>query len=221
MSPSDFGVIFDMDGVLIESTESHYVSWTQLGGEIGTAFPRDLFDRTFGMHNRQILPLWLGEDLDAAENDRLSDHKEALFREIVADSIEALPGAQDLVRQLHGDGFVMAIGSSAPRANVELVLRQLDLAPCFRALSTGDEVRHGKPHPEVFLKAIDGLGLAAGSCVVLEDAPQGVEAALAAGAKAIGVATTRPEADLAEADVVVRSLEELDTPRVRSIIRGD
>jgi beta-phosphoglucomutase family hydrolase len=220
MPANQYGVIFDMDGVLVESTESHFVSWTQLGTDIGTPFPRDLFDRTFGMHNRQILPLWLGEGLDSAENDRLSAHKEALYREAVADSIEALPGARELVRALHDDGFALAVGSSAPRANVELVLRQLDLESCFQTLSTGDEVEHGKPHPEVFLKAIDGLGLEAQKCVVFEDAPQGVEAALAAGAYAIGVASTRPGEELAGAHVVVSSLKTLGTEDVRQLLAG-
>lgn len=217
----EHGVIFDMDGVLIESTEAHYESWALLAAEIGTPWPRDLFDSTFGMHNRQIIPLWLGEETDAAEIDRCSNRKEAFFREVIKktpDAVKALPGACELVRELHGAGVALAIGSSAPSLNVNLILDLLKVRELFQAFSTGDRVRHGKPHPEVFLTAISELGLKASDCVVIEDAPQGVEAALAAGAGAIAVTTTRKAEEFSHAHLVVDSLTELNALRIQNLI---
>jgi beta-phosphoglucomutase len=126
----------------------------------------------------------------------------------------------ELIESLASDGFALAVGSSAPRANVDLVLEILGLRGRFAAMSTGDDVKRGKPHPEVFDKAISRLGLAPERCAVIEDAPQGIEAGLAAGARVIAVASSRPLGELARAHLAVESLEELDAARVRSLIES-
>lgn len=210
------GGIFDMDGVLVDSSEAHFESWKQLGQEVGTPFVRDFFDRTFGMHNNQIIPMWLGEGHDV---ERLALRKEELYRAAAPSVLRPLAGAVALVRALRIDGFRLAVGSSGPRANVDLVVRLLGLSDAFDFLATGDEVTHGKPHPEIFLNAVAGLGLPASACVVIEDAPQGVEAGRAAGARVIAVTSTRPAHDLAAADRIVASLEELTPQTLRDLVR--
>lgn len=211
------GAIFDMDGVLVDSSEAHYASWKQLGEEVGTSFPRDFFERTFGMHNNQIIPMWLGER-PSDEVARLGLRKEELYRAAAPGVLQALPGAVELVRLLYSEGFRLAVASSGPRANVELCVRLLDLGGLFDFLATGDEVTHGKPHPEVFLNAIAGIGAEASACVVVEDAPQGVEAGHAAGAAVIAVTSTRPASDLRAADRVVDALWEVTPSLLRSLI---
>lgn len=211
------GAIFDMDGVLVDSSEAHHASWSRLGDEIGTPFPRALFDRTFGMHNNQIIPLWLG-DVPADEVERLGLRKEEIYRASPPHLLRALPGAQALVAALAADGWRLAVASSGTRANIELILRLLDLKNAFHFLATGDDVTHGKPHPEVFLKAVAGLGLAPAACAVIEDAPQGVEAGLTAGATVLAVTSTRPAADLAEAHYVVDSLENVTPASLRDLV---
>lgn len=213
------GCIFDMDGVLVDSSAAHYQSWSRLGEEIGAAFPRALFDRTFGMHNNQIIPTWLERSLAPGELERLGLRKEALYREAAPAVLQPLPGAVDLVRALVADGFALAVGSSGPAANVRLVLELLGVADCFAALSSGDEVHHGKPHPEIFLNAARHLALPPASCVVIEDAPQGVEAGHRAGARVVAVTSSRPRADLADADVVVDSLTEVTPTSLRALLR--
>lgn len=214
------GVIFDMDGVLVDSTEAHYAAWCGLAREIGVTCPRDVFERTFGMHNRQIIPLWLERELPDEELDRLSRRKEEIYREVAPGLVTALPGVRGLIDALARESdFTLAVGSSGPRANIELVLELLDAAEKFAALSTGDEVRHGKPNPEVFLIAARKLALPPARCVVIEDAPQGVKAGLAAGAKVVAVTSTKPAADLREADVVVDALSELGPRRLRGLFR--
>jgi beta-phosphoglucomutase-like phosphatase (HAD superfamily) len=126
----------------------------------------------------------------------------------------------ELIRALRSDGLLLAVGSSGPRANVELVLEVLGVREAFSALSTGDEVRHGKPHPEVFLKAAAKLQLPPGRCVVIEDAPQGVQAGLAAGARVVAVTTSRPAADLVAAHCVVEGLRELTPASLRALVLG-
>ncbi len=216
--PDSTGVIFDMDGVLVDSTEAHFVAWSRLGERIGTPCPRELFDRTFGMHNNQIIPIWLGDDLPPERVAELSSEKEAIYREEAASLLEPLPGAVALIESLSRAGTRLAVGSSGPAANVRLVLGILGVSDHFTALSTGDEVTHGKPDPEVFLIASRKLELPPARCIVIEDAPQGVEAGIRAGCRVIAVTSTRPAADLSGAHRIVESLEELDAGAMRSLV---
>lgn len=212
-----FGAIFDVDGVLVDSKEAHFVAWCRLAEEVGKPHPRDFFERTFGMHNREIIRAWLGPETPSDQVERLSAWKEAKYREVAAAALEPLDGAPDLVRALAADGFRLAVGSSGPPENIALALRVLGLEEAFHAVSSGRDVSEGKPHPEVFLKAAAKLGLPPSRCVVFEDAPQGVEAGLRAGARVIAVASTREALELRGAHLVVRSLREIDPARVRSL----
>lgn len=213
-------VIFDIDGVLVDSTEGHFEAWSRLGSEIGREVPRPIFEETFGMHNRQIIPIWFGQGVPDEELTRLSDRKEEIYRNVATESIQILAGVPELIHRLSDAGCLLAVGSSAPRANVELILDMLGVSELFAALSTGDEVRYGKPHPEVFEKAVSKLSVPASSCVVVEDAPQGVEAAIAAGTKVVAVTSTRPAEELGSADLIVDSLAELGPDRLRALIEG-
>jgi len=210
-----------MDGVLVDSTEAHYAAWCGLAGEIGVTCSRDIFESTFGMHNRQIIPLWLARELPDEELDRLSRRKEEIYREVAPSSITALPGVRELIDVLARErDFALAVGSSGPRPNIELVLDLLGAADKFAALSTGDEVRHGKPDPEVFLIAARKLGLPPRRCAVIEDAPQGVKAGIAAGAKVVAVTSTKPAEELREAHLVVDALSEIGPDILRRLIES-
>lgn len=215
-----YGAIFDMDGVLVDSHESHYVAWHALGQRHGVPFDKPLFDKTFGSHNAQILPIWLGRSLSPEEIEALANEKEEMFREHVRDHVHPLPGAQDLVRALKQADFKLAVGSSGPRQNVELLLRGLGIREAFEVLITGDDVTHGKPHPEVFAKAAVALGLPPDRCVVVEDAPQGVEAGLAAGIRVLAVTSTRTAQELSHATRVVDTLVGIGPGHFRELVDG-
>lgn len=206
-----WGVIFDMDGVLVDSSRAHYEAWRRLGEQEGRPFTPELFLSTFGMHNGQILPLWLDGEADPAEMNRLAGWKEAKYRELAAHMMEPIAGVVELITKLRAADVPLAVGSSGPLANIELILRQLGVAEHFQALSTGDDVEHGKPDPEVFLVAARRLGLDPHRCLVIEDAPQGIEAARRAGMAVLAITSSRPSADL-PADRVVDSFVGL-TPR--------
>lgn len=212
------GIIFDMDGVLIDSAEAHYHAWRTLGEEIGTPHTREFFASTFGMHNNQIMPRWLGPNLTDEESRRLAERKETLFLGVVEQHLKALPGAEHFVAAAREAGFLCAVGSSGPRRNVETALDLLGIRPLFHHLATGDDVREGKPHPEVFLKAAAGLGLPPSRTVVIEDAPQGVQAGLAAGCGVIALITSRPAADLRGAHLTENNLAELTLDQVDDLL---
>lgn len=209
MLDHDAGVIFDLDGVLVDTGWAHKQSWYDLAEKEGFGISDAFFYRTFGMQNAQIIPMLLGRTPSAAEISRLSRWKEQRYRELIAEKLTLSQGTKKLLDDLHRAGFLMAIGSSAPRANLDLILDHLSLRGYFSAWVTHEDVSRGKPAPDTFLKAAEKLGLRPARCMVIEDAVQGVEAAKAAGMAVVAVTTTRGRADLAQADVVVDDLSEL------------
>lgn len=191
-------VIFDFDGVVIDSHEAHERSWFALAAELDQPFTREIFVSTFGQRNESILPLLGWADEHDAERIRLlGGRKERLYREILRrEGIAPLPGVAALLEDLRQHGIPCAIGTSTPRENVECVLEITKLAGFFRDVAAAEDVSRGKPDPEVFLKAAAKLGVEPSACVVIEDAQVGIRAAKAAGMKALAVTTTHPAASL-------------------------
>lgn len=206
---NDMGVIFDLDGVLVDTGWAHRQSWLDLGEQEGFSMSDEFFYSTFGMQNYMIIPMVTGRELSRNEVDRMADWKEQRYREIIADHLAPAEGAKALLDNLRNRGFSTAVGSSAPRANLDLVLDSADLRIHFDAFVSGEQVRHSKPAPDTFLKAAEELGLRPSRCAVVEDAVQGVDAGKAAGMPVAAVTTTRKRADLTRADIIVDSLAEL------------
>lgn len=216
-------VIFDVDGVLVDSYHAHLESWQATAREHEVPFTREDFARTFGRTSRDIIRLlWPnGETLSDEAIRIIDDRKEALYREIVVQAFPAMDGAGELIRGLHQAGFRIAAGSSGPPENVQLAVERLGMAHAFGALVTGMDVTRGKPDPQVFLLAAERLGTPPARCVVVEDAPAGVEAAHRAGMKCVGVISTgRTHADVAHAERVVRSLRELSPRDFAALLNG-
>ncbi len=193
-----------MDGTLVDSRALHWQSWREALAADGVAVTEAQFLATFGRRNDAILGGWLGQGATAERIRRIGDAKEAAYRRLVAErGLTPLAGVAGWVRRLAASGWRQAVASSAPRLNVEVVLRVIGLAPHFQALVAAEDVRHGKPDPEVFLTAAARLGVAPERCVVVEDVEHGIEAAHRAGMRAVGVG------GVDAGDVVVRSLAEL------------
>ena len=213
------GVIFDMDGVLVDSYRAHLRSWRDTAARHGLALTDADFARTFGRTSRDIIRALWPDRFNDAEVARFDAAKEARYRELLAEDFPEMPGASDLIRALHEAGFCLAIGSSGPPENVALVLSRLRHGARFHATVNGTEVAHGKPDPDVFLTAARKLGIPPSRTAVIEDAPAGVEAARRAGAAAIGLLGTAPRERLAEhADLVVDALSRLSGDLIRGAI---
>ena len=179
---------------------------------------RAQFAAAFGQRNDRFLRAWLGEDLSDAEVARFGDDKEAAYRRLVeAEGLMPLPGAITWVRRLDAAGWRQAVASSAPRANVEVMLRALGLETLVRTIAGAEDVTVGKPDPQVFLVAAARLGVAPGRCIVVEDAAVGIESAARAGMRSIGVSRTAT----LDADVVVPSLDDLRDDAFNRLMAGD
>jgi beta-phosphoglucomutase len=207
MGPTARAVLWDVDGTLIDSAEYHWLSWREALAREKFALTRARFNASFGQRNDTILRSYFGADFPAAEIERVAGAKEELYREMIgARGIEPLPGVLRWLARLRAEGWRQAVASSAPRANLDAIMAALNIADYFDALATAEEVERGKPHPDIFLAAAEKLGVPPARCVVVEDAPAGIEGARRAGCRTVGVLTTH---DALDADVVVRSLEEL------------
>jgi beta-phosphoglucomutase len=212
-------VIFDMDGVLVDSYQAHFQSWLALARECGFQFTQRQFAATFGRTSRDIIACLWGEGLSDRRVAEMDARKEALYRQIISRDFPAMEGARELVLALHQAGFKLAVGSSGPPENVQVTMAGLGLGECFSATVTGREVTRGKPDPQVFLLAAERLAVPPDACAVVEDAPAGVEAARRAGMAAIALTGTAPRHKLAHADLVIDSLKELSPDMLARLIR--
>jgi beta-phosphoglucomutase len=222
VTPNGYAVIWDVDGTLVDTAELHFQAWVKLAREIGKPFTRQDFAATFGRRNPEILGLLFGTHLTAQEMDLLAARKEDYYKAAARAGVQLLPGVRSLLEGLHAAGFKQAIGSSAPRGNLELILDLTDTARYFAAIVSQEDTQRGKPDPQVFLVAAHKLHVAPNHCLVMEDAVAGVQAAKTGGMKCIAVAFAghHPVARLQEAgaDLVVKSLDEIDVPAIRQIL---
>lgn len=220
MNPFHFGAIFDWDGVMIDSSKHHELSWIALSQETGRPLPDGFFKKSFGMKNTKIIPEILNWVKDPLEVKSLSDRKEELYREIIRErGISALPGSVEWVQTLHRHQIPCVVGSSTDRQNIELCLQLLGLKNCFTEIVSAEDVKQGKPHPDVFLKAAQKINLLPSECIVFEDAHVGIEAARKAKIKVIALTTTHPRSSLSDADHILSHLGEMNFEIARTVLQ--
>lgn len=203
------GVIWDLEGVLADTAEANFRCWVTALAEKEIPLDRPTFEGLFGMQDRDILALLLGRPPEPSELESIAGRKEEIFRMEAQWLVRPMPGAFPLLVELEGAGWLQAIASPTPKANVELVLGILGIRQRFAVILSGDELCAGKPDPILFLRAAEALGLPPGHCVVVEDAPAGVEAAQKAGMPCIAVATTSPRDVLASVTSSALVLDDL------------
>jgi beta-phosphoglucomutase len=183
-------MIFDMDGVIVDSNPAHRESWTAFNRRYGVETTAEMHQRMYGKRNDESVRDFFGDSLPAEEVAARGRAKEQLFREMIAGQVEQMlvPGLRAFL-QRHRD-LPMAVASNAEPENLALVLDRAGLLPYFRAVVDGQQVQNPKPHPDVYLRAAELLEIAPANCVVFEDSYAGVAAGVAAGMRVIGLRTT-------------------------------
>ena len=209
-------VIWDLDGVIIDSADEHRRAWQRLAKETGITFTDEDFWASFGQRNDGIIPGHWGVD-SPAEVQALGDRKEAYFREYIRETAAPLPGAIELMSSLHQAGFKQALASSTPLANIVLLDEVLGLKKYLSVLVSGESVKHGKPAPDVFLKAASDLYVEPDRSLVIEDAVAGIQAARSAGMRCIAVTGGNVKPGLLAADLLVSSLLEVTVERIQQL----
>lgn len=194
------GIIFDMDGTIIDNMMIHHRVWQKHLQDLGIEMTlEEVKDQIHGV-NIEILERLFGDKFTPEQRVELSDQKEAKYREIYASEIKLLDGLPALLEELKAAEVPLAIGTAAPGENADFVLDTLNLRPYFKSVVHSYDVQHGKPNPEVFEKAAAGMGLQASDCLIFEDSITGAETAKNAGATAIVVTTTHAKEEFAHFD---------------------
>ena len=209
--------LFDLDGVVVDSNGLHVASWKEVARRYGFACPDPEHIGKCGLRTGAVIRDLLRWPVSAEEADRIGFEKEELYREwIRRDGIRAIPGVLEFLAEAKRLGIPCAVGSSAPRGNVDLCLRALKLEGVFAATVSGADVARGKPAPDIFLKAAEDLGIAPAQGLVFEDAPAGIAAAHAAGMRAYALATSHSREELAGADFIAPDFTGLAPRSVQS-----
>jgi len=196
-----------MDGVIADTALYHLKAWQEVFRERGINFTGEDFRHTFGQRNDTIIKSALGEEISRHEMDAIANKKEESFRRRIKKKLKPLPGVIELMASLKKRRFQMALASSAPIENIQLVIKNLGINDYFQSIICDRDVTEGKPSPQVFLLAAERLGVEPGDCIVIEDAVAGVTAAKSAGMYCLALASTHPRHSLMEADLVVDTLE--------------
>jgi len=219
-----YAVIWDVDGTLVDTAELHFAAWVKLAGELDKPFSRADFAATFGRRNPEIIGTLFGATFSKEEIEKLGVRKEDYYKAAARQGVALLPGVRRLLEELHASGFKQAIGSSAPRGNIDLILDLTGTQHFFDAVVSEADTQRGKPDPQVFLVGAEKLQMPPARCLVMEDAVAGVQAAKAAGMKCIAVTFVghHPQKLLEEAgaDLIVKNLELVNVATVRQILES-
>jgi beta-phosphoglucomutase len=212
-------LIFDMDGVMVDSNPAHCQAWIAYNRRFGLETTDDMLRWMYGRRNDQIVRHFFGEGLSPEEVEARGAAKESLYREMVAGKVEEIlsPGLRAFLERHRG--VPMAIASNAEPANIDFVLNESGLRRYFGAIVDGSQVARPKPFPDVFLKAAERLSVPPANCIVFEDSYSGVEAARAAGMRVAGIRTTHrelPGADVAADNFLSGELEQWLGAQIRA-----
>ena len=217
------GLLFDMDGVLVNNLDIHRQAFAEFFRRYGVERTFDELNRHFGRGNDDIMgELMPREIVERVGIRELGNQKEAIYREIYAPIITPQAGLIEFLAKSHERGLLAAVGSSGFRANVDFVLDKCNIRQYFQAAVAGDEVTRCKPDPEIYLTAASKLGLRPEECVVFEDAEAGIESAKRAGVKVVALATTfsREFLEKSDADYIIDDFRDIDIATLRSIVEG-
>ena len=214
---NNYGVIWDLDGVLVDTGEFHFQSWLKTLAQYQIPFDRDFFRKTFGMNNTGVLTTLLGHSPDPQILSAIGDEKERLFRELIHGQVQPMSGVRTWLDCFAGKSYPQAIGSSAPKPNIDALVDELGIRSYFKAIVSGADMP-GKPDPAVFLEAARLIGIPAEKSLVIEDSVAGVAAARRAGMKCVAVLTSHSRDALKNAHLVVERLDKLSLDDVQRLM---
>ena len=208
---------FDMDGTLVCSTWIDYLAWKLLFDDYNIPFHYNEYVKILGVKSSEVIKIKL--KVTAGELSDMLERKLKYFKDIVKKTgIETVPYAETFLKEIRNKAFRMALATGARREKFDFVFQNIKFASYFDAFVTGDDVKLGKPDPEIFIKAAKKLGILPSQMVVIEDARNGVQAAKRAGCKCIAITTTTAREDLSDADLIIDSYQALHIEEImRSI----
>jgi beta-phosphoglucomutase len=203
-------VIFDLDGTILDNNPFHLKSWKEYLKQIGREMTDEEFNEKLnGRTNKDVVRYLYGNDLSEEQIWKHTNDKEALYRQMYKPYIQPVPGLVGLLEILHQQNIPMAIATSGIKVNIEFMFENVPIRKYFKAVVDSSYITHGKPHPEIFLKTAELLGISPAGCLVFEDAVVGIKSAKSAGMKVIAVETTESREALKIADMIIGDYREL------------
>jgi beta-phosphoglucomutase len=216
----NLAVIFDMDGVICHTNPFHSKAF-RIFFEKRNLFPTDeeFSKHMFGKSNSYILKHFLGREIKGQEFHDLEFEKESLFREIYSDYVASIPDFLPFLESLKNEGCKTGVATSAPRANLDLIMGKLGFENLMESILASENVSNHKPHPEVYLKSADNLKIPPQNCIVFEDSFSGVTAALNAGMKVIGVLSSHSKDELPTCDFYIDDYTQINPKIITEILK--
>lgn len=213
-------VIFDMDGVICHTNPYHVVAFEAFFDKYQIPYTQEEFEEhMYGKHNGYIMTHFFKRSVAGEELAKLEFEKEAMFREIYKDKVETIPHYLKFLEELKSRGFKTAVATSAPRANLDLIITTLQIKDKMDSLLSSEDVTHHKPDPEVYLKSAERVGVSAADCVVFEDSFSGASAAINAGMKVVGVLSTHTKEQLPPCDFYINDYSEINVEKILALLK--
>ena len=213
-------VIFDMDGVICHTNPHHVKAFEAFFNNYKIPYTEQEFeDHMYGKHNGYILTYFFKRAIAGEELTKLEDQKESMFRDIYKDKVETIPHYLKFLEELKSRNFKTAVATSAPRANLDLIVKALQIEDKMNSMMSSEDVQHHKPNPEVYLKSAERVGVSPSDCVVFEDSFSGVTAGLNAGMKVVGVLSTHTKEQLPPCDFYINDYSEINVDKVLELLK--
>lgn len=217
--PQKLGVIFDMDGVIMDNNAFHEIAWKRFCEKYGIHLTdEELHEFVFGRVAKDTLEFIFKKELTPEEVDHFVEEKEVIYRAIYRSRIKPLCGLLEFLEDLRRNHVPMALATSAPPGNVAFAFSYLPIEKYFQYQLNASHIKNGKPDPEIYLRSIEYIGLPPGNCIVFEDSLSGIKAALGAGAQVIGVATTHKASEMNGVARVIKDFGDLTFRDLLSIL---
>ncbi len=208
------GLIFDMDGVIVDNAWYHALAWIKFAEKYGIVLSEEEVKSRFGSINEDILRALFKRDIMPVEIERMAIEKEEIYRNVYRENVEEVAGLTNFLKGLDMNNFVIGVATSAPPKNVEFILGATYLNRFFDIVTDESEIKYGKPHPEIFLKTAEKMGINPEDCIVFEDSFHGIEAGNRAGMKVIGLGTTHPKESLNSTILNIDDFSSLDNEMI-------
>ena len=212
-------VLFDLDGVLIDSKEFHYKAWKKFWDRRGIKHTKKDFMKSFGMPNTEIFKEYFGKINEEAIH-KMSEEKEESYRQAAKGKLKVYPGSRKLLISLRKSHFKVALATSSPKSNIPFIMKETKFKGLFHAIINGSDIKKGKPNPEIFLKAAKKLKVMPKHCLVVEDSNHGLLAAKQARMRSIGVATSMKKSKIKYANLVIKDVSKISVSVIRGVLNG-
>ncbi|PUZ26218.1 haloacid dehalogenase [Chitinophaga parva] len=212
--------LFDMNGTMIDDMGFHLIAWANvLNNELHANLTDEQVKQQMYGKNEELLARVFGEDhFTQAQADAIAMDKERAYQAAYKPHLQLISGLGPVLAEAQRKGIKMAIGTAAIPFNIDFVLDNLQLREYFPVIVSANDVKQSKPHPEVFLKCAELLGVAPAKCIVFEDAPKGVEAALNAGMKAVAITTLHEAHEFAQYPNILAFVKDYHDPAIRELL---